>query len=343
MQPIKVEDRIFQADRTAHIGVDRCVRGPVRSSRNRRRTAGRGRHRIFRGVISLSLTVAVIGGLADMWVNPARISSIAEQGLKLADGLAEKAGFGVMQISLKGHRYASDTDIFAALGQSDRRSIFGFDIGKARRSLGKLAWVERAHITRRFPDELLVEIVENRPFAVWRVAGKYWLIDHKGVKLAPLTGRDFAHLPFVTGAGGNLKIAAFEKTLKQFSTIKAGISSVSYIGGRRWTLNFKSGLAVHLPADNVRGALKKLNRLMSERHILDRAVASIDLRLNDRITLSKKPVQNAKAGQSLSASSSRQVSLSASVLTASDSAVPAPFQGLRSVAPASAQQTASGG
>jgi cell division protein FtsQ len=57
------------------------------------------------------------------------------------------------------------------------------------------------------------------------------------------------------------------------------------VGDSRWTLKLVSGLEIMLPDDNVAEALNSLAKFERDRGLLDRNIASVDLRLLDRVTV----------------------------------------------------------
>jgi cell division protein FtsQ len=57
------------------------------------------------------------------------------------------------------------------------------------------------------------------------------------------------------------------------------------VGDRRWTLKLSSGIDVLLPDAGVDDALKTLIALESERSLLEREIAAVDLRLADRVSV----------------------------------------------------------
>ncbi len=345
-----VEDHNFQADQSAPSGADWRVLGPadgrmapqVRQRRRRSRRTGRA---LVRSVLPICLALGLAGGGMAAWAKPAILSPLVHHGMKMADEAAQWAGFGVVQVSLKGHRFASDMDIFEALGNTTRKSIIGFDLPKAREDLARLAWIKEADITRRFPDQLVVRVEERAPYAVWESEGRFWLIDRNGRKLAPVENKTFADLPYVTGAGANTEIAAFRDLLKNFSNLDTRLYSISRIGGRRWTLTLKTGLVVHLPAEQPKPALSRLNRLMLENQTIMNGRRIVDLRLPDRIIIQKVPLQtnsNLGSGRDTGVGADRTV-MGATILTPSESAVLAPFQERARPIGASSQHPVQGG
>lgn len=111
--------------------------------------------------------------------------ALETEGLKtLAAEKTEEAllglGFGIDQVSLYGHRFTSDRDIFQALDLQHARTFAAFDAVAALRRVENLPWVDTAQITRLYPGGLKVEVRERQPAALWDYKGKTYLIDDTG-------------------------------------------------------------------------------------------------------------------------------------------------------------------
>jgi hypothetical protein len=62
--------------------------------------------------------------------------------------LIELAGYGLTQVSVTGHRYTLDSDIFDAIGLENAHTMLSFDTRAAQDRIERLPWVERASIER---------------------------------------------------------------------------------------------------------------------------------------------------------------------------------------------------
>ena len=87
--------------------------------------------------------------------------------LPAADEIRALAGLGIDQVTLTGHRFTLDRDIFDALDLANAGSLVTFDAGEARSRIEQLPWVSTAAISRVFPGSLDVRITERRPSALW--------------------------------------------------------------------------------------------------------------------------------------------------------------------------------
>ena len=288
MQPIKVESRNSGTGQATLQSEGWRVVGFARSSaartRRKRPSTRRGR-RLIASVFLVFFLALIAGGGVMLWRTPATLASMVAQGWGSLDRAAGWSGLAIRQISLSGHRYASDIDLFEVLNEHTARSLVGIDVKAASDALTELSWVKSADIERKFPDELLVRIEERSPYAVWHVDNQYWLIDKKGGRLAPVTEASFRELAHVSGNGADKKIAGFLDRLNGYPQLRSEISLISRVGDRRWSLTFKSGLTVELPARGEGETIAKLDQLRRDNGILDSGLRSIDLRLADRIII----------------------------------------------------------
>ncbi len=74
-------------------------------------------------------------------------------------------GFGIDQVSVTGHRYTLDADVFDALDLPNVATFASFDAAAALKRIERIAWVDTAQITRVFPGTLTVQIHERQAAA----------------------------------------------------------------------------------------------------------------------------------------------------------------------------------
>lgn len=202
--------------------------------------------------------------------------------------LAVAAGFGVERIAIEGQRHATDAAITTALGAGPDTMMLVFDTAAAKERLEAVTWIHHAQVMRLLPATLHVAIEERIPYAVWQNKGKTYVVDDRGVMLAPALPQAYPNLPLVVGVGAATHAAALYEALEPYGELKSKMLAALRVGDRRWTLKMRSGLEVMLPDDRIDVALQSLIKLEQERGVLDRDFAAIDLRLLDRITLRKR-------------------------------------------------------
>jgi cell division protein FtsQ len=202
---------------------------------------------------------------------------------RVGDSLLVLAGFGIDDVKIAGHRETSELAVLEKLELGG--SLIGFDVGAAQERVSDLPWVERAAVRKFYPNALVVEIVERRPFALWQRDGEVFLVDRGGTEIVPLEDGRFAGLPLLVGEGANDRVADFVGTIQAEPEVAARMRAAVLVAGRRWDLHLDNPVTVKLPERNLRGALAQLAKLDAERRLLARDVIVVDLRLPDRITV----------------------------------------------------------
>ncbi len=164
---------------------------------------------------------------------------------------------------------------------SDRAPQALVNTGAIRSRLLRFGWVKDARVLRRLPDTLVIDIVERKPAALWQSQGQLALIDSEGVVLDRVPVDRMPDLPLLIGAGANSQEQELADLMKEVPTLRPQLASATWVGGRRWDLNFQSGETVALPEgyDSARVALMKFARHDKESGLLGRGMVRFDLRV----------------------------------------------------------------
>jgi len=155
------------------------------------------------------------------------------------------------------------------------------DVSEIRRRLLQFGWVKDARVSRRLPDALVIDIVERTPAALWQNQGQLALIDSDGVMLDRVPVDKMPDLPLLIGPGANGEAQQLERLMNAVPTLKPQLASATWVGGRRWDLNFQSGEIVALPEGDgaSKTALSKFARLDKSAGLLGRGIVRFDLRV----------------------------------------------------------------
>ena len=203
------------------------------------------------------------------------------------EGLAASVEVG--EIVVTGRHHADEAEIAAALGAQRGDPLFDVDPRKARERIEALGWVRSASVRRRFPDAILVNVVERRPFALWQRRGRVFLIDRDG---EPIGSRDldrFDRLPVVVGDDAPRHVGDLVAVLARPPALLGRIESATRVSGRRWDMRLRGGLTVRLPEEDLAGAWDLLATLATDHRLLERDVIAIDLRVKDRFAVTLGP------------------------------------------------------
>jgi cell division protein FtsQ len=232
------------------------------------------------------LALAAVGGIAFLvFAGLARPLNSPAPALAEIERIIELAGFGITQVSVTGHRYTMDSDIFDAVGLDSMQTMLSFDSRAAQDRIERLPWVERASIERVLPDRLEVRVSERLPSALWRLGNRNFLIDKSGRILAAVPKDAMASLPRVAGEGAATEAGRLGALLAGHPALMARVDVAERVGGRRWMLRLADGGTVQLPAQGEAEAIARALRVASAR---GSDVSEIDVRVPER-TLVRQP------------------------------------------------------
>ena len=155
------------------------------------------------------------------------------------------------------------------------------DVASIRERLLQYGWVKDARVSRRLPDTLVIDIIERKPTAIWQDQSRLSLIDAEGVVLDRVPISAMPDLPLLIGPGANAQSRYLQALLKDAPALAPQLESATWVGRRRWDLNFQSGETVALPEGQVdaQAALAKFAKLDKSAGLLGRGIVRIDLRI----------------------------------------------------------------
>jgi len=155
------------------------------------------------------------------------------------------------------------------------------DVGGIRRRLLQFGWIKDARVSRRLPDTLVIDIVERTPSALWQNEGQLALIDNEGVVLDRVPIDKMPDLPLLIGPGANGQARQLARLMDSVPTLKPQLASATWVGDRRWDLNFQSGETVALPEGDqlASAALQKFAKMDRSTGLLGRGILRFDLRI----------------------------------------------------------------
>jgi cell division protein FtsQ len=161
------------------------------------------------------------------------------------------------------------------------------DTSAIRARLLRFGWVKDARVLRRLPDTLVIDIVERKPAALWQNGGQLALIDSGGVVLDRVPVDGMPDLPLLIGPGANGQEEELTDLMSGVPTLRPQLASATWVGGRRWDLNFQSGETVALPegGEAARAAIDKFARLDKQNGLLGHGLVRFDLRVPGKMTV----------------------------------------------------------
>lgn len=195
------------------------------------------------------------------------------------------AGFALEDVHVSGNVETSDIDILQQLGLDGSTSVVAINAHVAREKLMELPWVTDAQVQKIYPRGLSVRLIERKPVGIWQHGDRLALIDVRGDVIAPLEGARHADLPLYVGLGAALHADELEARLLFYPELRSRVKAAIRIADRRWDLRLDNDVTLSLPAEDVGDALKRFVEFDAGRDVLSRDITTVDLRLEDRVTL----------------------------------------------------------
>jgi cell division protein FtsQ len=228
-------------------------------------------------LIGASLTYGTVAG--------GHVSAIADELAGLRDAAANSVGFRIASIALTGQKQLSREDVLTAAGITGRTSLLFLDAEAARKRLKADPWIAEATVLKLYPNRLQIGVIEREPFALWQKDGRLSVIAEDGTVLEPYVAHRFTGLPLVVGIGAKKRAKDILALIGQYPEISGSVAASVLVAQRRWNLRLKNGIDIRLPETEVEAALATLVSLDREKKLLSRDIASVDLRLPDRVTV----------------------------------------------------------
>ncbi len=233
-----------------------------------------------KGFALAALTLAMITGVGAFFSNGGDDAVMAR--------LAPSLGIAIKEFDISGNREVSEIEIARLVASGEANSILEFNVKKARETLKRHPWISDARVSRVYPDRLVIEVTERKPFALWQSEDGLKIIDREGLVLASYDGRDEA-LPLLVGKGAEINAAGFVDLMAKYPAIASLAKAYVKVGERRWDIELENGTTILLPEQNVDRELARLVSLDRDQELFARDIDRIDLRLEDRLVLRVSP------------------------------------------------------
>jgi cell division protein FtsQ len=201
------------------------------------------------------------------------------------DDVAIAAGLGIEQVSVSGHRFTADSDVFDSLDLANVRTMTALDSRRVQARIERLPWVATATVSRIYPARIDIALTERRPFAVWLNGQSSSLVDETGRILSAVPASYARALVRLSGEGAPGSARALFEMLAHYPEIAARLKQATRVIGRRWSLELSDGVRLELPSEGEATALAALAAGDAGRQLLGRRDTVIDLRSRREIAV----------------------------------------------------------
>ncbi len=260
------------------------VHAGIRSATLSRQLMLRFSSSILLALFALSFVALWLGG---------HLSAMRDNLISFKQDRLMAVGFTVERIDVSGEGRLNEADVRAVIGIYEGGYFFGADLKRAQRNTESLPWVDRAVVRRLWPNRIVVQLVETTPYALYQENGIVHLTDRDGaiiVPYTPQTARLPDHLRLFIGTDAAVHASEITELMEAHPVIWQRTKALTRHPSGRWDLTLIDGQIVRLPR---RGTDKALRRFAKIEGKMAQRFSIVDLRLNDRITLT--PVTSAEA------------------------------------------------
>lgn len=164
----------------------------------------------------------------------------------------------VRQLRIEGSfQRVTPIQVEAALAPGLDRGFLSTDLGALQRRAESLDWVERAKITRSWPDTLLIRVVEHQAAARW---GETGLLNTHGELFTNDARHAFPELPRLAGpAGSEREVARRYLALRgRFTEANMALEALIMDARGAWRIELESGQQIRIGRRDVDQRLDRL-------------------------------------------------------------------------------------
>jgi cell division protein FtsQ len=245
--------------------------------------------RLVAGEVSVPNHIGTAGAVAFLALTGAYGAIIGGHAPEVVKVTTSTFGFAIEDVKVVGNKETSEIDILGALGLDGETSLVGLSAADAQAAVAGLPWVESVDVFKVYPNTIQISIHERAALAVWQNDAELNVIDADGRIIVPFTGGHSASLPLVIGPGADKQVKLLMAQMSAYPQIAANVRAYARIGDRRWDMILKSGVTLMLPEHGVSEALADVAAMDAKAGLLSRDIASVDLRLEDRVVVKLTP------------------------------------------------------
>ena len=204
-------------------------------------------------------------------------SGVVLMGAGLYEGGAALGAQQVERLTVRGDvRHLDSEAIQARLAPRVADGFMAADLSDLRQELESLPWVYEVNTRRRWPAEIEVTLVEQRPLARWGESG---YLNHEGEYFEAERDPLYAHLPKLTGPAGTevSLMRRYQMLADRLGSADLSITALLLDDLEQVTVEFDNGLSLFLGAHDISQRVSRFVRLWDS-ELPTRAVATVDLR-----------------------------------------------------------------
>lgn len=237
-------------------------------------------------LVFATLTISLVAWL----IYSGSFADFKEKMFEKALRTSSEFGLNLENIYFDGLNHLKTENVLSLLPKESHRKIpiLGISVADLKRDIEEFGWVKEANIERQLPNTLHIKIIERTPYAIWQNKGQLALIDRDGYIITRDGVEKFGGLSIVIGEDANLHVSSLFEFVEEEGELIEDIASIIRVGGRRWDIRLKNDIEIKLPEKEPEKSWRYIANLHREKHLLDRSLKTIDLRVSDRMFIKPK-------------------------------------------------------
>jgi cell division protein FtsQ len=241
----------------------------------------------FRGTVRIGVPILLIAAIAGSWYSkPENRTQLATSIEQTKQSFQERPQFMVKTMNVTGADIGAMTQVAGLLPQDFPFSTFDVDLEKMRADIEALDPIQSASVRVGQSGALEVRLTPRVPVALWRDGVTLRLIDAGGVQSGVIAARgNRLDLPLIAGDGAEANIGEALALFDAAGPLLARVRGLVRMGERRWDMVLDREQRIMLPSENPVRALERVIALHDAQDMLERDVAVVDMRNENRPTL----------------------------------------------------------
>lgn len=132
----------------------------------------------------------------------AAVSLLAYGGERAKTWATDEGRFPIEEIRVSGNRLLLEGEVLALAVVDRGENLFAVHPGAVEKRLEQSDWIEQAHVSRRLPGKVCIDIRERRPWLL-ELGEEPALVDRRGLRFAAMGKEKGIDLPFLVDMTGN--------------------------------------------------------------------------------------------------------------------------------------------
>ncbi|OUD08762.1 cell division protein FtsQ [Marivivens niveibacter] len=242
---------------------------------------------LYRTLIRKGIPLAIgATAVAIVFSDDARRQSVADLYANTKREFQQRPEFMLSAMAVDGVSAELAAEVRAVLPYDFPLSSFDVDLEDGRARVEAIPAVQDATLRIKPGGVIEVSIVARNPVAVWRQNENLFLIDGDGMVIDEVASRaDRPDLPLIAGDGAKDALDEAMEIFAAAGPLTTRMRGLVRMGERRWDVIMDHDQRILLPTDNAVTAFERVIVMQQSQDLLQRDVAVVDMRNDDRPTL----------------------------------------------------------